>query len=214
MKKILLTVLCAVSMICLLSGCASEADKLVGNWATEIDMSDFMNDFVNEAVAELEMGEEDVFSAYGFTMNLSFNEDGTYKMEVDEDKMEETLETFNEELKVFIVKYFEALISDQKLNMTVDEVLKQSGTNIDTLIAEFGLEDMFKELAEEILAEGTYDANDGKLFTSDGKDSAIDEGEYELYTLEGDVLTITGCYPETEVEDDIMDYPIVFNKIN
>lgn len=210
MKKILLVVLCVVSMICLLSGCASEADKLVGNWATEIDMTDIMN----EAVAELDMGEENVFSAFVFAMNLSFNEDGTYKMEVDEDKMEETLETAQGELNAFIVKYFEALISNQKLNMTVDEVLKQSGTNMDTLLAEFGLEDMYKELAEEILAEGAYDAKGGKLFMSDGKDSAIDEGEYELYTLDGDVLTFTGCYPETEVEDDVMDYPIVFNKIN
>lgn len=209
MKKILLAVLCVVSMICLLSGCASEADKLVGNWAAEIDMSDS----VNEDLAE-EIGEADIFSAYVITMNLSFNEDGTYKMEVDEEKMEETLEILYEEVKAYMIKYLEMLISDQKLNMTVDEVLKQSGTNMDTLIAEFGLEDMYKEMAEEVLAEGIYDAKDGKLFMSEGKDSAIDEGEYELYTLDGDMLTITGCYPETEVEDDVMDYPIVFNKIN
>lgn len=208
MKKVLVSMLCVVAMICLLSGCANEADKLVGDWVTEIDMTDIMN----ESVAELDMGEDDAFSDFVFALNLSFNEDGTYKMEVDVDKMEEMIETAQEELEALLVKYFEKLISDQKSNMTVDEVLKLSGTSLDTIIAEFGLEDTCKEMAEEVFSEGAYDAKDGKLFTSDEKESDIDEEEYELYTLDGDVLTITGCYPEMEVEDDIMDYPIVFKK--
>lgn len=206
MKKILSAALCAALMLVLLTGCSSDADKLVGSWSAEIDMTEL----VNEELSGVETSEEDVFSDFKLTLNMTFNEDGTYKMEVDPEKLDETIEIVKADMEALMIEYYEELIAAEGINMTVDEMLTLAGTDMDTLLGEVGIEEAFQEIAEQIVAEGNYDAKNGKLFLSDSKDSAIDEEVYELYTLEGDVLTFTGGYPETE---SVIEYPIVFNKV-
>ena len=59
--------------------------------------------------------------------------------------------------------------------------------------------------------KGKYKAENGKLYVSAGLNYDVDPTMYEIYTLEGNVFTISGCVG-SEIPE-FNPYPMVFEKI-
>jgi hypothetical protein len=145
------------------------------------------------------------------------------KFEVTCEKLKDETKVYLEDVLVEMLKQeYTALDPSLELNtkedveaymgMTMDQMANLAlGMNLsdfaDALIDESFGTDMF---AEEVLSEGNYKAEDGKLYMSESLDTAIDEEVYEVYTIKGDVVTITeGVNME---QDDLIVYPFELIK--
>ena len=150
-------------------------------------------------------------------MVLQFNSDGTFSMTLDEASIDAALNSVLQSVKDGTIAMLEAQIAEYGMEMSVEEMLAASGTDLDTLMAEMEAQMNLPGLAAQIISEaageGKYDAKDGKLFLSAGLDYLPDPECYEVYTLEGNVLTLVE-YVGTD-SDGSFDglYPLNFNKV-
>ena len=88
-----------------------------------------------------------------------------------------------------------------------------SGTSVDEIIEEAFSAESMEDIADEFFNEGNFEADDGKLYLSDGYDYAVDPNSYETYELSDNQLVLTsGVDPEFD-EEDLAAYPITFEKV-
>lgn len=211
MKKLISLVLVAAMLCCVLAGCGNkEVEALIGTWEAEVDMTELMASEMDAEMMEFVTLEDVVF-----TMVLQFNSDGTYSMTLDEESVETALNNVMQSVKDGVVAMLENQIAEMGLEMTVEEMLAASGMDLDALMAELeaeiDLSSLIEETIDEASDEGKFDAKDGKLFLSAGLDYLPDPECYEVYTLEGNVLTLIENVGD---ESDIAAvYPMVFNKV-
>lgn len=216
MKKQLATILgilmIALSLI-MFSGCSQQSEikqnEIIGSWETTIDMADMINKGFAE---DEEMGEYLSINEFDLVVQVTFKEDGTYKMNVDEDAAEESFGKAQEDLVEGFEKYLEQIIKDSGMDMTVEEALTSSGSSMDELLEEVFGEEMLNALIEELETEGNFEAKDGKLFMSDGMDNEIDEDEYETYEIDGDELKLLEAIGGDADEEDFGLYPMTFKR--
>lgn len=208
-SKVLVTVL-TLSLMIFATGCGSEQDKLIGTWETNIDMTDYMND---ELGANEELAQYIKVDDFSIVMQWTLKEDGTYKMAANEEKTKEMYEDLVQDIEEGIKKYFEDMIEQSSLDMTVDELLEQSGTTFDELIEDALGDELLEDMLEGFESEGKYKVKDGKVYMSDGLDSEIDEEEYETYEISGDELTLLEVVGSEDTEEFEDMYPLVFKKI-
>ena len=215
MKKRIAMILCLVmALSVMLCGCGSEKDALIGSWTGAMDLTEAVN-----AALVSEMGEDEdaaemaqylTIDSLKINMTVTFNEDDTYSMVVDEASLEDAMMGMMDDMADGMIEYFEALLEAEGLDMTVEELLAYSGMSVESLAEDmynaFATEDMFSDLN----SEGNFKVSDGKLFLSDGLEYAVDEAIYELYTIEGNTLTIDKGTATDEFEEYI--YPMVFTK--
>ena len=197
-------------MVLFLVGCGGEQQKFVGNWEAEVDMTKMLND--QFAAEDAEMAEIIKVESFKVTMIMQFNSDGTYMMSVDADSVEAAFEGLLEDVKKGLTTYLEAMIQEQGITMTVDEVLALSGTSMDTMLDEMMKEISVEDIVGEIESEGNFLVEDGKLFLSDGKDHAVDREVYQTYEWSGNDLKLTASYGEDEDVSAL--YPMLFKKVN
>lgn len=210
MKKIISMMLTAL-MLLGLTGCgATDAEKMVGTWSTEINISSVIEE-------SLELYEEYFdFSDLVVVMTMTFNEDGTYSSGITEEDAQVLVDDVMSEIESNIVKLLEDQIADQGLSMTVDEMLAFAGMTLDdftTAITEaFEQQDLVGVLVEQSASEGKYDAKDGKLYLSAGLDYEVDESMYDTYELDGDTLTLLENVGGEEAEFMLEAYPLVMTR--
>lgn len=212
MKKLISLVLVAAMLCCVLAGCGNkEADALVGTWKADVDMTELMSEKMGA-----DMMEYVTLSDVIFTMVLQFNSDSTFSMTLDEASVETALNGMLQSIKDGTVAMLEDQIVEYGLEMTVEEMLAASGTDLDTVFADMeaqmNIPALIEQTISEAAGEGKYDAKDGKLFLSAGLEYLPDPACYEVYTLEGNVLTLME-YVGTD-SDGTFDglYPLIFNK--
>lgn len=216
MKKIV-ALLLALALTLALAGCGpTDAEKLVGSWTGEMDMTETMNQMLAEDESLAEYGV--TLDSFVLEVTMTFNEDGTFSLTVSEESVEKAVDGFLESMESTIVTMLEEEMAAAGLNMTVEEMLQISGMSMEDLMAEMRTEILGDETAAEAAAEmsssGKYNAGDGKLFTSDDVEVAPGVLEYDLYTLEGDTLTLTE-HVGGEAEDEemtVLVYPIVLYR--
>ncbi len=213
MKKRIAMLLCLVlALSAFLCGCSSEKDALLGSWTGSMDLAAAVNEGIVEGLGTdaADMAEYLTVDELKITITMTFNEDDTYSMVVDEAALEDAMRGMMDDVVDGLVAYFEALLEAEGLDMTVEELLAYSGMSIDTLAEDmFGsmtAEDMFGDLN----GEGNFKVSDGKLFLSDGLEYAVDLAVYETYTVDGNTLTIDKGTATDEYENFI--YPMVFTK--
>ena len=216
MKKCLSIILCAVlvfSMSVLFTGCgASEQDKFIGTWETELDMTDYLNDAITEE--DEDMGEYIKFKDFSLVVQIEFKDDATYEMSVDKKAAEKAIEALREDFEKGIIEYFEAYLEEAGVDMTVEEALEESGMSIEDLMDEALGDELLDEITSGFESEGNFSVEDGKLFMSDDLDSDIDEDEYETYEISEDKLKLIKYHGEEDLEglEDL--YPMTFKKID
>ena len=213
MKKnmsIILSVLLVLALMLSLTGCG-EQKKFVGSWEATIDLTDFINQGIAE---DEEMAEYLEMEEFALVMKVTFKEDGTYKMYVDEKSAEKAFESAKKDFKQGMNEYFEDYIDSTGLGLTVDEVLESSGVDMDSLVEEAFGEELYNSLVKEMASEGKFEAKDGKLYLSDGLDNDIDEDEYDTYEISNNELKLIESFGDDEedsIERDL--YPMTFKKV-
>ncbi len=223
MKKIITSIVCLVLAMCIMlsfSGCSmlgGDRAALIGTWEGTIDLSNAINSQLtaeNEEDAEL----TELLKVSDFKIGLvyNFNSNGTYSIEGDEEITQASIDKMKTDMRAGLITYFENTIDEANLDITVNELLAMSDTDLDTLMDEAFSELNVESLIGTMEGEGNFEAKDGKLYCSDGLDYAVDRAVYETYEINGDTLTITGGSEEDDPEEQtLLDaiYPMVFTKV-
>lgn len=211
MKKRMLALALVIVMILSMAGCSSgDTKKLVGTWRCEIDMTDYLMETMladSQEMAEF-ISLDDVVIVY----YADFKDNATACLYADEYQVADTFEQLEDDLVDALGLYMEELFYEQTgLSMTLEEILELSGTSEQDLRDSLGFDAIVQEMCDGLYMEGKYKAEEGKLHISAGLDYNIDPAMYEIYTLNGNVLTITGCVG-SEIPE-FNPYPMVFEKI-
>lgn len=190
----------------------SEQDKFIGSWEITLDMADELNAGMSDEDDEL--AEYLKIEELNVSMILTFKNDGTYKMYIDEEKVKKSFESVGDDIKEGLNEYVEDLIRNEGLDYTVDEYMELLGTDIDSLMETIWGDNMYSDLFIEVEAsKGNFKAEDGKLYMSDGLDYEVDENEYNTYEISENKLKL--IKPFGEYADEIIDfYPLTFKRVN
>ena len=211
MKKILALTLSLILAVALLAGCgggSGSADKgIAGDWAANVDMTQYLNDLLS---ADEEIGSYLTLDNFSIKLLATFNEDGTYSMKGDPESAQAAMDGLKEQLKTAMYSYLEAMIKENEMDVTVDELLEQAGTTMDDLMTEMDASYSADDLVGDLNMEGKYIFEDGKLALSQSPDQDADINQYENAELKGDTLTLTS---DDENGGDFAGlYPIVFER--
>jgi len=187
----------------------NDAEMILGTWKADLDIADeIKNSITPEELEEI----NEIFSldTFNITLLITFNDDGTYSMAVDEASVQVTVDEMMKGMEEYIVDTFDAELAESGL--TLDMLLALSEMTYEEFMAEMmsEVEEIPAELTSNILASfnftGKYVVEDGKLFTFD---EVLDENNYDNYTLTDSALTLTEHIGE---DDTISTYPLEFRK--
>lgn len=194
------------------TGCggSNEKEKFVGKWQAEVDFTDL----INESFAEdEEMAEYLNVSEFNLAMDFIFNEDDTYEIGINEESFNEAVAGIGEDFKAGMERYFEDAIAAEGLEMTVDEFCAAAGFDFNAFIDELTKSFDFSTVADEAHAEGKYEVENGKLYTSDSKETAVSKTAYETYEFDGENLKIIEMVGAEPDEFAATLYPITLKKV-
>lgn len=211
MRKYIAIALCLAMLVVCLTGCIpKEQDALIGSWSGNVDLSDAINaDFAQDENLAPYMH----ISGFCFQTTMTFYRDGTYSMQVDRSELETVLESLVQQLSGGMEKYLEELVKELAPDMTVEEYLSSVGLSLEDLFADAYTEETIDEMLSELEAEGNFIVEEGKLFLSQSKQYAVNPNVWELYTVEGDKLTIDVSSEEADNPYAQLIYPMVFTRI-
>lgn len=213
MKRIskVVTMLLACIMLFSLVGCGkSDTGKaLYGTWQMDVDISEELNK---------QMGDE--FAGFDgklvITMKFDFNEDGSFKMYVDNDALKESFSGWLDAFATFSLDIMYAEFENMGLSKEEADELVQSTYNctmeeyIRTTME--GSVDV-DAMADEMQTEGIWEAKGDKLYMSEGDE--IDVSSFDIFEVSGDTLTLN--LPEGATDpNDIpgLSYPYSLQKVN
>ena len=201
MKKITSLVLLAVMLVSVFAGCNNQSRQLVGTWIGEADLSTYFNEQL--AAADEELSPYWHIDRFPLTLVMTFRSDGTYTITVDEDKLATAIEDLKTILAEGFREYLQDMIETSDKTMTVDELLQSLNISIEGQINSALGDDVADEIVRKFSCEGNFEVDDGRLYTSAGKEFKVSKDIYEPFTLSGDTLTLlspvgaadTGIYP-------------------
>ena len=188
MKKRIALLLSFVLVLSLaLCACGGEKKAtIVGTWKANVELAEAFN----EEMAAAGMGDFINLESFALPLVMTFNEDGTGSMTVDQEAMTATIDKLAADLTAGLEAYFTEYFTSMGLEIDLDEALAASGMSMDDLVeemkAEFAGEDAFAEFTNEF----KYKAEDGKLYMSEDLDSEISTDTYNTYELKGNALTL------------------------
>lgn len=206
--SVLLSVILMFALLAALSGCGAQK-KLVGTWEASVDMTDMINQMIAQ---DEDMAKHMKISKLAFFLQFTFNDDGTYRSTIDEKALNTAVETLKKDLKAGCAGYFEEIIADLGVEMTVDQFLASSGYSLDEIVDGIIGDEMVESWKKELNQAGKYEVKDGKLFLSEGKNAEIDKDVYLTYELSGDELKIVSSSNGDDGMEDLL--PLVFQKID
>ena len=195
MKRIISVVMSVVMIVTVLLGmigCGKttqgETDKeLYGKWEITVDLFDITGPMFDD---DDDFGKYIDADEFVVTMKYEFKRKGTYKISADERQLKKAVETIKEEIRSGLQKYFEAYLEEEKLDMTVEELLKASDLSMDTMIDSMFGEEIVQEMINSLEAEGRYYVKDGKIYMSKSKDIDPTEDSAQKYVISGKELTL------------------------
>lgn len=210
MKKRIAVLLCLVMVFSMcLCACSNEKDAILGSWKGSMDMTSMVNDEV--AAGDPEMAQYLKLDKFEMTFVMTFNEDDTFSMVLDEAALEAEIDAVADQIVQGTMDYMVAMLAEEGLEMTAEEIMAMSGITVEDLKAEF-MDSVDLEAAfSEVNTYGKFKVKDGKLFTSESVDEEVNILVYELYTIEGDSLTIDKG--NSADSDGDFAYPMTFQKV-
>ena len=212
MKKVmsmLMVVVLVLAMMTMFAGCGNDADKLVGTWTSEVDMTQIINE---ELAADPTLAGFFTINDFRIVMIMTFNEDGTYCSTVDAESVTTAMEGLLDDMETGIVAMLQAELDASGLDMSVEDMLAMSGMSMEDLMAEMKIalenEGIVEQVTAEATMEGNYEVKGDKLFLSDGLEYDVDPAIYEVIELDGNTMT----WIENVGSDELGLYPIMFTK--
>jgi hypothetical protein len=213
MKKILSSSLALLLLVLTFTGCSKETDALIGTWAGEVNYASYFNEGL-ASTAGSDLAAYWKVDEFKLTIVMTFRKDGTYSMTVDREKLTASIEQLKQTLGAGLTHYMQDLIDASGMETTVEELMNTLGISVDTLLADAINDEVINALIAECTFEGNFDAKDGKLYTSAGKEFSIDQSIYETYEVTENTLTLLSIVSgeETSRLDETL-YPITLNRI-
>lgn len=198
----LLTVLCMVLCAC----AKSDEELIVGTWKGTVECGDYFNDLMATQLGD--MADYFDFGDLSFDLLLTFDEDGEYEIELDEDSVDAFSDECVEIMRASLRDYMEDAFASQLGDKSLDAYLESLGYSFDELMAESGMDtealtgsmmDAFSSAENK----GDYEVDDGEL----DMDGSIHE-----YELDGDKLTIEA--PE-DADDEMAEilFPLELKRV-
>lgn len=185
-QKKISALLLVLFMILSFAACGKSDANAVGTWTMKMDLSVALKE---------EMGSEfaDFNTPFLFTLNLTLNKDGSYKMYIDEKATEKDSETYIAALADFFTEYLysakeaegfdrataQAAIEEQFGMPVYDYELQAVRESID-----------ITELADSMAQEGVYEVKNGRFYMGLDK---INKKIYDLITIDGDKMTLNSA---------------------
>lgn len=203
-------VVLVISMLFMFSGCKfdmsffpkNENSKIVGIWESKVDLSSIFDDILDSSYSQYS-GYFDV-DEFNIALELQFESDGTYEIEIDETEYELSLYKLKEDLTDGFYEFANDTIESYGLNMTADELFASQGMTIegtiDSIMEGVAAENVFSSMENS----GYYKYENGKLYTSETKD-VFSEDDLMDCELVGDTL-IYGKSEDSEF------FPLYFTK--
>lgn len=209
MKRFTAIFLC-VLLLCSLCGCAREQDALIGSWVGTVDLSEAINaDFAQDENLAPYMHVTD----FCFDTTMTFLRDGTYTVSVDRSQLKTVMDALIVQLSDGMEQYIQVLAQQQDPAMTAEEYLSAVGLRMEDLFAHAYTEDTIDQMLSQLEMEGNFLVEEGKLFLSRDKRYAVNPAVWELYSVEGDTLTIDVSSAEADNRYAAMLYPMVFTRV-
>lgn len=210
MKKQFSIVLCIAmifTMLVTLSGCgAKESEKFVGTWETDIDMTQAINEGFAEDAETADYLKVDSFK---ISMVFAFNEDGTYKIDINEEAFNNAYNGLVQSFRDGMKAYLEAAAKKEGLNVSADEMLKISGTTMDAIVNEALDKGTLLESFNEMKGEGTFEVKDGSLNLTDKQTNEVSSESYE-FVSDSELKLVK---PENSDDKDLdAIYPLILKK--
>lgn len=165
---------------------SNDAKTIVGKWDCNWDMSGLFN--MMFSMMDETMGEYVHIEKLDFPMHFTFGEDGTYTVVSDRDTIKESMSGMVEDLVDGLNQYFEHVIGENEMNMTVEDLLAASGFNsmdeyLDAMMSGF------EDTAEAYETSGKWTIEDGKLCILEEEDGVEMKSVY-TYELTGNQLKL------------------------
>lgn len=198
----------SVLMMFLMAGCGESA-TIEGTWANEIDSTEMLVSYLG---IEEDLSEYIKIDKFVVTMNVTFNEDGTYKMKVDEKTTKESFLAARDIVSDGLRKYLEDTIKNEGYDITVEEFLEFAETDFDTLINDYINDGIINQMVNIMQNEGKYKVEENKLYMTETADSEFDDEVYQVFTLTEDTLTLTESFGNESENNS--DYPKVFKRVD
>ncbi len=214
MKRILAILLAMFLLAAVFSGCSATNDPLVGTWTGTIDDTGRINLLLADAYGAA-LANYLKISEFTVPISMTFRADGTYCQVVDTEGLSHSLEHMKQALGDGLTEYLQDLIDDTGSTLTVEQLMENLGLSLETLLDTAFSADTLASVVQDYTFEGHYKAEDGRLYTSDSLQTAVDEKWYEAYTLSGDTLTLLSLHcQEDGTEADQDRYPLVLTREN
>lgn len=155
------------------------------------------------------------FHLSSFTMKLvlTFREDGTYSMAVDEERMQDTAAVFRKDLSDTMEAYMKDVVAAEGIEW--EAFLNMLGGTMEELMNEIlpdsDMNEMVQDVVEGVYRSGRYLAKGGKLYMTGSASDSIEDSMYDEYVLKDDTLTLVTSTEEMEAFEASL-YPMTFRK--
>lgn len=183
----------ALGLTLTLAACGGNDPKedLVGAWSGQVDVMDQVVEGMR--VTAPEIADELELENFYIPLEIEFRDDNTYIMTVDQEKLDESMDALIQKSVDTIMVYMEQMLKEQGItNMTVDEVLAQSGMDRESFtdLMEQNMGNLSSSVVQQIQTEGQYRLEGNQMYTSDDKDTEPGSDGATPYTLDGDKLNM------------------------
>jgi len=184
-----------------------DENPLVGEWEATIDLSDYLSDMMYA-----EMGVDMDVEDFKMIMTIEFDEDGSYKADLDLSPMEDAMEDFIDQLWDIIIEMYA-----EESGVTVAEMeaaMEEQGVTKDALMEKMDMEAMFEEAFEsfedEAKGEWVLDGDELYMAKKDPEDT-----DPVVIEIDGDEFSIVEGEFMGDMDEDMMEYmyPIVFERV-
>ncbi len=212
MKKWLVVLISAFLMFAGFVACSDSGDKgdgnknavsnkdlILGTWEAEVDMTEKMKEIF---ASDESMGEFITVSDFKMKFFFTFNDNSLMKLEVDEDTLTESFDRFFDGMKKNMHDYFETMIKESKVEMTVEELLAKSNLDLDTLVEEMSGAAMDAMKFDEMSYDCYYEIGVNRLYSYDIAGERNDEEYIEIKFQDENTLKFVSV--NTEDEDNIL----------
>ena len=148
----LVSILMVLVMMVGLSGCSNEKNAVLGSWKASMNLAEYLN----QGIAQEDATAAEYLSVDSFylTMVLTFKEDNTYTITLDENSVDAAVEQLKTDIRGGMERYLVDMMAQMGVVMTIDEIMKASNTTMDKLMDEFFSDEMVEQYMNRSAARG------------------------------------------------------------
>lgn len=209
MKKIAVWMLVFVVALGML-GCGGKdrAKELYGTWELTYDMGEMISDELGDDYADFQ-------SPLEIELLFDFNEDGTYRMYVDEGAFQESWGQWKSAFIKYMVDAVYAEIEAGGVDRaTADRMIQQTyGCTAEEYMTRLADESFDADaMLAEMETSSKYEVKGEKLYLAD-EGADIEKNRYDLFEIEDDTLTLNLADKSQDAEIlPGLSYPLVFTR--